>query len=190
MSEGYDLGLSAGAQDLSSIGDSLDRISLSADRVSRTLSRTFAGAIVSGKSFDETLRNVGMNLSKLALSSSLEALMKGVTGSAGAGLTSLFGGGSASLPVAPFADGGIVARPTFFGSGGGLGLMGERGAEAILPLARGPDGRLGVASSGKSAAAPQVNITISTPDAESFRRSQVQMASALAQAVMRGQRAL
>lgn len=187
MSDSFD----SGATDFSSIGNSLDRVSLSADRVSRTLSRAFAGAIVNGKSFDDTLRNVGLSLSKLAMSSSLEALMKGVMGSAGGGLSSLFGGGSASLPVAPFADGGIVSRPTFFGMGSGLGLMGERGAEAILPLARGPDGRLGVASAGAAASAsPSVNISISTPDVQGFARSQVQIASALAQAVMRGQRAL
>ena len=43
--------------------------------------------------------------------------------------------------MAPFADGGVVASPTFFGANGSVGLMGERGAEAIMPLARGPDGQ-------------------------------------------------
>ena len=93
-----------------------------------------------------------------------------------------------SVPVTPFADGGVVARPTFFGSGGGLGLMGERGAEAIMPLARGPDGRLGVAASGGQGAATHVNVTISTPDVAGFQRSQVQIAGALARAVARGRR--
>jgi len=82
-----------------------------------------------------------------------------------------------------------VAQPTYFSSGGNVGLMGERGAEAILPLARGPDGRLGVAAAGQGGAMT-VNVTISTVDAESFRRSQVQVASALARAVARGQRGL
>ncbi len=36
----------------------------------------------------------------------------------------------------------------FPNAGGGIGLMGEAGAEAILPLKRGPDGALGVASQG------------------------------------------
>ena len=51
-----------------------------------------------------------------------------------------------------FAKGGIVSQPTLFkyGSGGygNFGLMGEAGAEAILPLKRGRSGNLGVEASG------------------------------------------
>jgi len=50
--------------------------------------------------------------------------------------------------TAYFAKGGIVTRPTFFkyAKGGEMqnGLMGEAGPEAIVPLKRGPDGRLGI----------------------------------------------
>ncbi|MDR1575599.1 MAG: tape measure protein [Treponema sp.] len=42
----------------------------------------------------------------------------------------------------------IVSRPTYFRYGGGLGIMGEAGPEAIMPLTRGSDGRLGVTASG------------------------------------------
>lgn len=59
--------------------------------------------------------------------------------------------------VTAFASGGIVSRPTYFRYGGGRsGLMGEAGPEAILPLKRGPGGRLGVQASGQ--AGPVVNI--------------------------------
>jgi lambda family phage tail tape measure protein len=47
--------------------------------------------------------------------------------------------------VVPFAQGGIVNRPTLFPFAKGTGLMGEAGPEAIMPLKRGSDGRLGVA---------------------------------------------
>lgn len=51
--------------------------------------------------------------------------------------------------IVPFAGGGVFDSPTFFGFGGGrLGVLGERGPEAILPLERGRDGRLGVRSGG------------------------------------------
>jgi phage-related minor tail protein len=46
--------------------------------------------------------------------------------------------------VIPFALGGIVTRPTLFPMANGMGLMGEAGAEAVMPLERGPGGRLGV----------------------------------------------
>lgn len=45
----------------------------------------------------------------------------------------------------------IVARPTLFAFASGAGLMGEAGPEAIMPLTRGPDGRLGVQAQGAAA---------------------------------------
>ena len=73
--------------------------------------------------------------------------------------------------------------------GGDVGMMGEAGSEAILPLQRGADGRLGVASGG--AAAPvQVTFNITTSDAGSFRKSEAQVTAMLARAVQRGGRGL
>jgi lambda family phage tail tape measure protein len=48
--------------------------------------------------------------------------------------------------LAAFARGGVVFGPTVFPFAGGIGLMGEAGPEAVLPLKRGADGRLGVTS--------------------------------------------
>lgn len=56
--------------------------------------------------------------------------------------------------VVPFARGGIVDRPTLFPMARGAGLMGEAGPEAIMPLRRGRDGRLGVSSGGRNADRP------------------------------------
>ena len=55
---------------------------------------------------------------------------------------------SGGVPVRAFAQGGVVGSPTLFGMRDGLGLMGEAGPEAVMPLKRGADGKLGVASSG------------------------------------------
>ena len=51
-----------------------------------------------------------------------------------------------NMSVNAFADGGIVDKPTLFNHSAGQGLMGEAGSEAIMPLKRGSDGKLGVAS--------------------------------------------
>ena len=60
--------------------------------------------------------------------------------------------------VIPFARGGVVNKPTVFPmANGGTGLMGEAGAEAVMPLRRMSNGRLGVeADNGGNAV--QVNI--------------------------------
>lgn len=50
--------------------------------------------------------------------------------------------------VTAFAAGGVVNGPVAFPMRGGTGLMGEAGPEAIMPLTRGPGGRLGVQSHG------------------------------------------
>lgn len=51
----------------------------------------------------------------------------------------------------PFSKGGIVDSPTAFGYGSGkMGLAGEAGSEAILPLRRGADGKLGVGAANPS----------------------------------------
>ena len=50
--------------------------------------------------------------------------------------------------IVPFAKGGIVNSPTLFPFAKGIGLMGEAGPEAIMPLRRGADGKLGVMAAG------------------------------------------
>lgn len=76
-------------------------------------------------------------------------------------------GGAWANGVQFFANGAaftnsIVSRPTAFGMAGGrTGIMGEAGPEAILPLARGADGSLGVRSvGGGGGTALQVNAPV------------------------------
>jgi phage-related minor tail protein len=87
--------------------------------------------------------------------------------------------------VTAFAKGGVVAAPTYFAAGGSLGVAGEAGSEAILPLSRGADGRLGLAGAGST-----VNVTfnVTTPDARSFAASEAELSAMLLRAVRRGTR--
>lgn len=57
-------------------------------------------------------------------------------------------------------SGQVVDRPTLFAFAKGNGLMGEAGPEAIMPLRRGPDGRLGVAAQNGGAGDVQVEVNI------------------------------
>jgi tape measure domain-containing protein len=62
------------------------------------------------------------------------------------------------------AKGGILGAPTLLG--GGTAIGGEAGPEAVLPLDRGPDGKLGVASTGGSNGPININFTINAVDSK------------------------
>ena len=64
--------------------------------------------------------------------------------------------------------------------------MGEAGPEAIMPLARGRDGKLGVRGGGSGATTVIMNI--STPDVQGFQRSQSQIAAQMSRALSNGNR--
>lgn len=165
----------------------LDQINASAGSVTKTLQLGFGSAAASGRSFNDVLSTIAQSLTRTALRTGTKALAEGLV----SGLSGMFSGafGGAGT-VAPFAQGGVVASPTYFASGGAMGLMGERGAEAIMPLARGADGRLGVVAQGAGARPVAVTVNIAAQDIESFRRSEAQITGALARAVARGQRNL
>jgi lambda family phage tail tape measure protein len=63
--------------------------------------------------------------------------------------------------ILPFAKGGVVSSPTVFPMANGTGLMGEDGPEAVMPLARDSQGRLGVRGGGTV-----VNIINNSTDTE------------------------
>lgn len=176
--------------------DTLDRL---AQNFGRSLTAALTRSAASGRSLDGVLGTIGTKLAGAAARAATGPVKAGITGLVnsvlGAGSTSesgfARGGVFQAGRVRPFADGGVVAAPTYFPMRGGTGLMGEAGPEAILPLSRGSDGRLGVAGGGSGASARPVAITvnIATPDPGAFRKSEAQVSASLARAVARGQRA-
>lgn len=158
------------------------------------LTNALRGAAVSGKSLESVLRQVGLSLVGMALSQGLKplqsltsSLFSGLFGGLGSALH--FADGGVPGRVTPFASGGVVSTPTYFPMGKGLGLAGEAGSEAILPLCRSPDGKLGVAAAGGGAPV-NVVFNVTAQDAASFRKSEGQITGMLARAVSRGARHL
>ena len=105
------------------------------------------GIIFQTKSLKESLSDVLRSVAQLFIQFGVRSAFSGL------GLDSFFkmnayGNVYAQNGVVPFARGGIVNKPTLFPFAKGIGLMGEAGPEAIMPLKRGPSGRLGVESSG------------------------------------------
>lgn len=81
----------------------------------------------------------------------LKSIMQIIGGIGGSGIAKTFEMPNAAfIPSGgyAFANGGIIDKPTVFPFAKGIGLMGEAGPEAIMPLRRGKDGRLGVAGGG------------------------------------------
>lgn len=156
------LGLTQGFNELA------DRVNDRAGQMKDLLVSTFDRAAdamaeftLTGKlNFKDFARSVVADLAKMIAKQSLFNLLKtgvnlvmGGGGAGGAPATDLGqffakGGAFGSAGVRAFASGGVVSSPTLFrfAEGGMMraGLMGEAGPEAILPLRRGPDGRLGV----------------------------------------------
>lgn len=192
--------------------ETLDKL---AQRFGQSLSSAFDRNLNAGRQLDGLLASLASKLSNVAVKAALAPVKAGVrslvnsllsaatdpgetTALARGGLVAdgrivpfRFGGLVGGGRVRPFAAGGVVAAPTYFPLAGaqGTGLMGEAGPEAILPLRRGSDGRLGVAAAGAERPVA-VTVNIATPDIEGFRRSEAQVAARLARAVARGRRAL
>jgi TP901 family phage tail tape measure protein len=78
--------------------------------------------------------------------------------------------------VTAFASGGVVNSPTLFPMRGGTGLMGEAGPEAIMPLTRGRNGKLGVQAVGGAAQQVQKAVVelILPPGLSAEQRQEVQ----------------
>lgn len=181
--------------------ETLDRLSR---RFGASLSEALSGSAQEGRGLSGVLAGVASSLGSLlaknvgsTLQSTLSSALQMGAQSITASLTGFNPGGIAPFArggvvsgggVVPFAEGGIVSSPSYFPLGRGLGLMGEAGAEAIMPLARGADGRLGIRAGGAGVAAP-ITVNIATADLESFQRSEAQVSAALARAVARGRRA-
>ena len=162
--------------------------------LSRGLRKAFDGVFLDGMKASDALRQVGQALMQSVYSAAVKPVTDQLGGVLAQGIGDLAGGllpfekgGSFSQGrVMPFAKGGVISNATAFPMRSGVGLMGEAGPEAIMPLARGADGSLGV----RAQAGQQINVTmnIQTPDVQGFQRSQSQIAARLSRALSVGNR--
>ena len=163
--------------------ENLKILGISATQFASAITKAFTQATTGGKQFDDVLKGLALKLSSLAVQNAFKPLAKVLSG----GLQDIFSGDSGGNSGPVLTAGGIINTPSYFPlSGGGLGLAGEAGPEAIVPLSRGPDGRLGIAGGGGQGG--NVTVQIVTPDASSFRRSEAYLTGQIARAVARGQR--
>lgn len=154
------------ADALDALSTRLSRLDEITQQFGKSLSRALATGIAQGRSFDTILQTLGQKLIEISLRAAFRPLETALSGS----FSGLFSGLTGNL------TGSTGLFTDMFGSSG------ASGADLLGAPAR---------SSGK-AAGQGISITmhVSTPDADSFRRSEAQVSSALARAVARGQRSL
>ncbi|MGV8856703.1 MAG: phage tail tape measure protein [Devosia sp.] len=170
------------ADELGGVAQELERIDDLANSVSRSISTAFRGGLSDGKSFRSLLGDIAKSFADIALKAAVKPLgdlVGGLVGNVFTATNPALGG------VTPFAKGGVIAAPSYFPLGQGLGVMGEAGAEAVLPLQRGSDGQLGVAGGG---GAINVTFNVTASDARSFAASEAELSAMLLRAVRRGTR--
>ena len=128
----------------------------------------FADLVVDGKaSFAELTVSILKDIQKMIIKALFFKAIMGIKNALGFGfadggvvgndvqgfggqqlMTAAKGQVMAKNKIVPYAYGGIVSRPTLFPMANGAGLMGEAGPEAIMPLRRNKQGKLGVETSG------------------------------------------
>lgn len=161
----------------------------------RGLRKSFEDVVFDGAKLSDALRGVAENMANAVYRASMKPVENALGGLVSGGMNALLGGlmpfasgGAFSQGrVMPFAKGGVVSSPVTFPMRGATGLMGEAGPEAIMPLTRGADGRLGVQAQGGGRAV-NIVMNVSTPDVQGFQRSQGQIAAQVSRALSRGQR--
>lgn len=187
------------AAELSRMGGTIDTlgtdVSSLSGGISRGLKRAIDGLVFDTMTLEQAFQTVGKSILDTVYNAAVQPVSSHMGGVLAEGLGSVLngmlafadGGAFSNGKVMPFANGGVVSGPNYFPMRGGLGLMGEAGPEAIMPLTRGANGKLGVMAQGGG---QPVNVTmnITTPDVAGFRRSQGQIAQQVGRVISRGNR--
>ena len=151
----------------------------------KKLEDTLVNFVQTGKfAFKDLARSIIADLTRIAVQ---QTIMKPLTGFLGGIFPKIFGSAKGNVFAAngiqKFARGGIVDKPTVFPFKNGIGLMGEAGAEAILPLKRGKGGRLGVEGGGGGSTVVNVSVDASGTSVEGNEEQSRQFGQVLAAAI-------
>lgn len=158
ISQGLALGIDEGApqvgDSMAGLADQLDSSGLEgrANETRDAFKGMFSDIISGASSAQEALGNLLASFADQLFSSGFDAIWGAIFPNA---MGNAFSGGR----ITAFANGGVVNGPATFGMRGGMGLMGEAGPEAIMPLTR-IGGRLGVMATGPAGGGVTVNFSV------------------------------
>jgi phage-related minor tail protein len=142
------------------------------------LTYAFKDAIMNSKNLGDALSNLANRVQDMLVNKALDRLLGGLLGGFAKGAAFQAGG------VTAFANGGVVSSPTMFPMRGGIGLMGEAGAEAIMPLTRTSNGDLGVKAVGAGTVVnTSININVTGGTKEQNEDAGKRVSAAVRQAI-------
>ena len=131
--------------------EAVDKQEEIADTIASSMGDAFMSIVDGTKSAKDAFKDMAREIIKrLYEILVVEQLVQSISGT----IKGAFSGSAAPATsprpkIRPFADGGVLSGPTMFPMAGGkTGLMGEAGPEAIMPLKRGANGKLGVQMEG------------------------------------------
>lgn len=141
-----------------------DDMNMAIEQAPSSIGDAFVSAIRGAENLGDAMRNllqdIGAVIAKALIMKYLVGPIMGFMGFADGGV---FQGGH----LTAFASGGVVNKPTLFPFASGVGLMGEAGAEAIMPLKRTSSGDLGVQAEG-GGGMTNITMNINAVDSKSF----------------------
>jgi len=137
--------------------------------------------VMTGKlAFGDLARSILADITRIVIRSAIISPLLGSFGiKVGSANGNVFQGGE----VQKYAYGGVVNRPTVFPMKNGMGLMGEAGAEAIMPLKRGSDGKLGVMSQGGGSNVVNVSVDAGNTNAQGNNAKAQQLGKMIGHAI-------
>lgn len=159
------------AQD--NLNQKTDKYKITLDQVKDTLANQVTSAI---EGLIDGTKSLGESLSGLLKTFASMFLRSGVGSLVGSIFPSANGNVFAQNGIVPYAKGGYIGRPT-------MALMGEAGPEAVLPLRRGANGKLGVESSGGGVGNVVVNVDATGSNVQGDQPNADRLGKAIGQAV-------
>lgn len=159
-----------------------DNLQSLADTMQSSMSDAFMSMVDGTKSFKDAMKDMAKSVIKqlydilvvqrlVGSFDNKSGKGSGIVGAIMGAFQADGGAWSGGRQIQAYADGGVVGGPTYFPmSGGKTGLMGEAGPEAIMPLKRGKNGKLGVETSGSGSVVVNNNFNIAANGDESVKR--------------------
>lgn len=154
------------------------------EAITKSFSSTIENAFMSIADGSKTVADAFRNMLRdMLLEIYRQQIVKPMADSFAGFLGGLFqaNGGVWNKGIQMYANGGVVGSPTMFRHAGGIGMMGEAGPEAIMPLKRGKNGKLGVQVDGGGSVNVVQHFNFSANGDDSVKKIIAQAAPQIAQ---------